>query len=68
MNKKNIKHGGAREGSGRKSKGLEHGLSGDTIKFSVNMPIELEQWIMSKDGKNRNDKLITYLISNMKKG
>jgi len=68
MNKENIKHGGARKGSGRKKKGLEHGLSGETIKFSVNMPIELEKWIMNKEGKNRNDKLITYLISSMKKG
>ena len=68
MNKKSVEHGGAREGSGRKSKGLEHGLSGETIKFSVNMPIELEKWIMCKDGKNRNDKLIRYLMLNMKKG
>ena len=68
MNKENIQHGGARKGAGRKSKGLEHGLSGETIKFSVNMPIEVEKWIMNQEGKNRNDKLISYLISSMKKG
>ena len=68
MSKKKLQHGGARDGAGRKSKGIEHGLSGETIKFSVNMPIELEEWIMNKDGKNRNDKLIRYLILSMKKG
>ncbi len=65
---KNISHGGKRVGSGRKNKSLELGLSGESIKFSVNMPIEIEKWIMLKDGKNRNDKLIKYLLSNMKKG
>lgn len=61
-------HGGFRNGSGRKKKGLKLGFSGNTIKFSVNMPIEIENWIMTKEGKNRNDKLINYLTEIMKKG
>lgn len=61
-------HGGSRVGSGRKNKGMEFGLSGETKKFSVNMPIEVEKWLQSKAGKNRNDKLIKFLIENMKKG
>jgi hypothetical protein len=60
--------GGYRQNSGRKQKGKELGLSGESIKFSVNMPIEIENWIMLQDGKNRNDKLIKILLEKMKKG
>lgn len=68
MKEVSSNHGGVRAGSGRKKKGAEYSLSGNSIKFSVNMPIEVEKWILSKPGKNRNDKLIKYLIENMKKG
>jgi hypothetical protein len=60
--------GGYRPNSGRKQKGKELGLSGDSIKFSVNMPIEIEKWIISNNGNNRNDKLIKILFECMKKG
>ncbi|EJF06800.1 hypothetical protein ThvES_00010960 [Thiovulum sp. ES] len=60
--------GGYRQNSGRKQKGKELGLSGESVKFSVNMPIEIENWIISQDGKNRNDKLIKVLFECMKKG
>jgi len=60
--------GGCREGSGRKNKGSEFGLTGGTKKFSVNLPSEVEAWIMQKEGKNRNDKLVRFLIDIMKKG
>ena len=61
-------HGGIRQGAGRKKKGESYGLLCDSIKFSVNMPIEIEKWIMQQEGQNRNDKLIKILIANMKKG
>jgi len=67
MNDKKT-HGGKRIGSGRKNKSYEVGLSGETIKFSVNIPIEIEQWIMTLDGKNRNDKLVIFLLKHLKKG
>lgn len=68
INKNDKEHGGKRIGAGRKKKGMEYGLKGESIKFSVNMPIEIEKWIMSKDGNNRNDKLIKILNEQMKKG
>ena len=64
----NNPHGGYRPNSGRKSKGQELGLSGKSVKFSVNIPVEIEKWIILQDGKNRNDKLVKILLSFMKKG
>jgi hypothetical protein len=65
----NLKsRGGFRPNSGRKQKGSELGLSGKSIKFSVNIPVEIEEWLMSKEGKNRNDKLVKTLFELMKKG
>jgi len=60
--------GGYRKGSGRKAKGYEFGFSGKTKKFSINLPIEVEEWIIQKEGKNRNDKLVRFLVETMKKG
>jgi len=64
----NNPRGGYRPNSGRKQKGQELGLSGKSIKFSVNIPVEIEEWIMNQDGKNRNDKLVKALFEIMKKG
>jgi hypothetical protein len=60
-------HGGYRPNSGRKPKGQELGLSGKSKKVSIAIPVEIEEWIMLQDGKNRNDKIVKILFENMKK-
>ena len=61
-------YGGKRIGADRKNKSHEVGLSGETVKFSVSIPIEIKKWIMTLDGKNRNDKLVNFLLKHLKKG
>jgi len=59
--------GGYRPNSGRKPRGASLGLGNETIRFSVSFPVEMEKWVMSQSGKNRNDKVINIIFDLMKR-